>query len=99
LLRLAAALSKDEKRRELHWRTGRIRHLPHYCPLILAQNLQAAAPVQLAVLEIHQDLDFPRLERIARHCSAHHFTDQSVKAIDHQLLFDEIFPRHESGLP
>jgi len=79
---------------ELHGRPRPCLHLPIHGLFVLAQDFGAPPPVQLAVFQIQEDGDLPRLEGVTRNRSAQDLAQQPVEAVEHHFQGDEIVRTH-----
>jgi len=79
---------------ELHGRPRPCLHLPIHGLFVLAQDFGAPPPVQLAVFQIQEDGDLPRLEGVTRSRPAQDLAHQPVEAVEHYFQGDEIVRNH-----
>src|SRR5579884_1103912 len=71
--------------RELERAPATLVHVPLHSPLIAAQGLTAGAIAQVAGLDVEQDLDLPRTERVAADVAAQQLLDQLVELREYSL--------------
>jgi hypothetical protein len=90
----AFPLARFQELGELHGRARPSLQLPVNGPLVLPQYVPTPAALQLAVFQIQENVYFPRLKRIARNGSAHHFAHEPLKPVEHQFQLNWIVRRH-----
>src|SRR6185369_2362663 len=83
---------------KLDRRSGTACHLAFDGPLVLAEDVHAAARRQLARLEIQNEIDLPRFKTIALELSIQKFVKQAPEAIELMLAPFVLICRHHGEL-
>jgi len=88
----------DQELRELHGWAGIGLELPLDGALVLPQYFGAAARLELAGLEVDEDVHFPGLEGVAGDLPALDFADQASEAIEGEFAGFQVVGRGHEGL-
>ena len=90
----AAARPDSQELGEFHGRPRTRPHLARNRLSILRQDVHTPAAVETAGLHIHQDIQFPWQECVARKRPAHHFAEQPLESVEHQLQLRKVVRLH-----